>query len=546
MDEIFAVTLQAEIKSLQMKTKIALLTLLFACPLATIADETVTDTLRTIDMDDIIIIAQPKENRGLRELPTAASRLTQLDMRSKQITGIKSLTAVVPNLFIPDYGSRLTTAVYIRGVGSRINTPAVGLYVDNIPYIDKSAFDFNYADIEQIEVLRGPQSMLYGRNTMGGLIKVQTKSPFSYQGTDIRLGAATYGDYNASLTHYHRISSRFAFSAGGFYEHEGGFFKNSANQNQRIDHSDAGGGRLHSIFLPSDNLKMDLNLSYEYSDQGGYPYYYIGTSNSTSSTDPLQPYLNQIAYNDPSGYQRSMLNGGLNIEYQARNFITSFITGYQHLNDRMDMDQDFSPRDYFTLTQKQRSNTLSEEIVLKSKPGKRWQWTTGAFGFYQQLKTEAPVTFKEEGIQDLIESNVNSLFPSSSAAPSMQLSIHNNQLSINGKFSTPLASAAIYHQSTLNDLFIPGLSATIGLRLDYEKMWLDYQSASAPMDFGFAFAMGPMRLEDPDMQAVTNLNGKLKFQGDIQEGTVRNIFQMARNRYFLISDEGISMIGLSW
>ena len=510
MDEIFAVTLQAEIKSLQMKTKIALLTLLFACPLATIADETVTDTLRTIDMDDIIIIAQPKENRGLRELPTAVSRLTQLDMRSKQITGIKSLTAVVPNLFIPDYGSRLTTAVYIRGVGSRINTPAVGLYVDNIPYIDKSAFDFNYADIEQIEVLRGPQSMLYGRNTMGGLIKVQTKSPFSYQGTDIRLGAATYGDYNASLTHYHRISSRFAFSAGGFYEHEGGFFKNSANQNQRIDHSDAGGGRLHSIFLPSDNLKMDLNLSYEYSDQGGYPYYYIGISNSTSSTDPLQPYLNQIAYNDPSGYQRSMLNGGLNIEYQARNFITSFITGYQHLNDRMDMDQDFSPRDYFTLTQKQRSNTLSEEIVLKSKPGKRWQWTTGAFGFYQQLKTEAPVTFKEEGIQDLIESNVNSLFPSSSAAPSMQLSIHNNQLSINGKFSTPSASAAIYHQSTLNDLFIPGLSATIGLRLDYEKMWLDYQSASAPMDFGFAFAMGPMRLEDPDMQAVTNLNGKLK------------------------------------
>ena len=510
MDKIFAVTLLAEIKSLQMKTKIALLTLLFACPLATIADETVTDTLRTIDMDDIIIIAQPKENRGLRELPTAVSRLTQLDMRSKQITGIKSLTAVVPNLFIPDYGSRLTTAVYIRGVGSRINTPAVGLYVDNIPYIDKSAFDFNYADIEQIEVLRGPQSMLYGRNTMGGLIKVQTKSPFSYQGTDIRLGAATYGDYNASLTHYHRISSRFAFSAGGFYEHEGGFFKNSANQNQRIDHSDAGGGRLHSIFLPSDNLKMDLNLSYEYSDQGGYPYYYIGTSNSTSSTDPLQPYLNQIAYNDPSGYQRSMLNGGLNIEYQARNFITSFITGYQHLNDRMDMDQDFSPRDYFTLTQKQRSNTLSEEIVLKSKPGKRWQWTTGAFGFYQQLKTEAPVTFKEEGIQDLIESNVNSLFPSSSAAPSMQLSIHNNQLSINGKFSTPLASAAIYHQSTLNDLFIPGLSATIGLRLDYEKMWLDYQSASAPMDFGFAFAMGPMRLEDPDMQAVTNLNGKLK------------------------------------
>lgn len=209
-----------------MKKKITLLllaTLFVWTPLW--ADE--RDTLRTVQMDELVIVATPKETRVLRELPVASSHLSQQMMRAKQVVGIKSLTAVVPNLFIPDYGSRLTTAVYIRGIGSRINTPAVGLYVDNIPYIDKSAFDFNYADIEQIEVLRGPQSMLYGRNTMGGLIKIQTKSPFTYQGTDIRLGAATYGDYNASLTHYHRISSRFAFSAGGFYEHGGGFFKNS-------------------------------------------------------------------------------------------------------------------------------------------------------------------------------------------------------------------------------------------------------------------------------------------------------------------------------
>ena len=465
-----------------------------------------TDTLRTVDMDDIIIIAQPKENRSLRELPAAVSRLTQQDMRGQQITGIKRLTGVVPNLFIPDYGSRLTTAVYIRGIGSRINTPAVGLYVDNIPYIDKSAFDFNYADIEQVEVLRGPQSMLYGRNTMGGLIKVQTKSPFSYQGTDIRLGAATYGDYTASLTHYHRISERFAFSAGGFYEHEGGFFKNAADGDRRVDRGNSGGGRLHGIFLPTPNLKLDLNLSYEYTDQGAYPYYYMGSVEGEPAED-LAGYVGRIAYNDASNYRRGMLNGGLNIEYQARHFIASFITGYQHLNDRMDMDQDFTPRDYFTLMQKQRSNTVSEEVVFKAKPGRRWQWTTGAFGFYQWLKTDGPVTFKREGIEQLIEQNVNAVFPET---PSMSLSIHNDRLPIGGHFSTPQFSAALYHQSTLNDLFVKGLSATVGLRLDYEQMRLDYDSSSDPMQFGFSFRMGPMQLEDPDMQAVTALAGKLK------------------------------------
>lgn len=468
-----------------------------------------TDTLRTVQMDELVVVAAPKETRALRELPIASSRLSQSIMQAKQVTGIKSLTSLIPNLFIPDYGSRLTTAVYIRGIGSRINTPAVGLYVDNIPYIDKSAFDFNYADIEQIEVLRGPQSLLYGRNTMGGLIKVQTKSPFTYQGTDLRLGAATYGDYNASVTHYHRISQRFAFSAGGFYEHAGGFFKNSYN-NGRIDRSNAGGGRLHAVALPTDNLKIDLNVSYEYSKQGGYPYYYLGAVTPDEANPEIEQYVGHIAYNDPSGYRRSLLNGGLNIEHRSAAFTASFITGFQNLNDRMAMDQDFTPRDIFTLVQKQRSNTLSEEIVLKSNPGKRWQWTTGAFGFYQWLHTSAPVLFKQQGIQELIVDNANAAFPSSPQAPQMALSIYNDQLLIGGRFSTPQMSGAIYHQSTWNDLWVEGLSFSAGLRLDYEKMWLDYNSASDPMHFGFSFAMGPMHLEDNNMQAVSSLVGKMK------------------------------------
>ena len=491
-----------------MKIRILLLSaLLMASPFLR-AEE--TDSLRTVQMDEVVIVATPKETRALRELPIASTRLTQSQMRSKQVTGIKSLTSLVPNLFIPDYGSRLTTAVYIRGIGSRINTPAVGLYVDNIPYIDKSAFDFNYSDIEQIEVLRGPQSLLYGRNTMGGLIKVQTKSPFTYQGTDIRLGAATYGDYNASLTHYHRISSRFAFSAGGFYEHGGGFFRNSYKGGERMDRSDAGGGRLHALFLPMDNLKLDLNVNYEYSDQGGYPYYYMGAVSPEDEQAGLSDYGGRIAYNDPSGYRRGLLNSGLNIEWQTPAFTVSFITGYQHLNDRMAMDQDFTPRDIFTLIQKQRSNTLSEEIVLKSKPSKRWQWTTGAFGFYQWLKTSAPVLFKRQGIEELIEGNANAAFPDSPQAPQMALSVHNENLLIGGDFSTPQMSAAVYHQSTWNDFLLPGLSVSAGLRLDYEQMWLDYHSASDPMNFGFSFAMGPMRLEDNDMQAVSALMGKMR------------------------------------
>ena len=208
------------------------------------ADKTYTipeDTTKVIDIEEVVVIASPKETSKLRQLPSSVSLISQKDMQANHITSLKSASSIVPNFFMPDYGSRLTSAMYIRGIGSRINTPAVGMYVDNIPYLDKSAFDFNFYDIERIDILRGPQGTLYGRNTMGGLVKVHTRSPFSYQGTDLKLSYVSGNNHrSASLTHYHRLSERFAFSAGGYYEGADGFFTNSF-LNKKVDDMQAGG-----------------------------------------------------------------------------------------------------------------------------------------------------------------------------------------------------------------------------------------------------------------------------------------------------------------
>lgn len=477
------------------------------------AEDFPKDSLKVVDIEEVVVIATPKENRKLRELPAATTVLSQKDMQANQVNSVKRLSGLIPNIFIPEYGSKLTTSIYIRGIGSRINTPAIGLYVDNIPYIDKSAFDFNYSDIERIDVLRGPQGTLYGRNTMGGLIKVHTKSPFTYQGTDIRMGAATYNDYNVSLTHYHRISDQFAFSTGGFYEHTGGFYQNSARNNERVDKGNAGGGRFRGIYLPKDNLKLDLNVSYEYSDQGGYPYFYTGITQegvNKGKTEEREEMIGKIAYNDRSNYYRNLLNAGFNVEYQAKNFILSAVTGYQHLKDRMFLDQDLTEKNIFNLTQKQKLNTISEEIVLKSKPNRKWEWTTGIFGFYQTLNTDGPVTFKEDGVKETIEGNTNSIFENlGNKAPKMSMSVLNPTLRVSGNFDTPIWNGAIFHQSTFNNLFTKGLSFTVGLRLDYEKMSMKYNSASDPLNFDFNFAMGPMVITAKDLIADAAYNGKL-------------------------------------
>jgi len=496
-----------------MKTKNIMIALALLMTGTTWAEDFPKDSLKVVDIEEVVVIATPKENRKLRELPAATTVLSQKDMQANQVNSVKRLSGLIPNIFIPEYGSKLTTSIYIRGIGSRINTPAIGLYVDNIPYIDKSAFDFNYSDIERIDVLRGPQGTLYGRNTMGGLIKVHTKSPFTYQGTDIRMGAATYNDYNVSLTHYHRISDQFAFSTGGFYEHTGGFYQNSARNNERVDKGNAGGGRFRGIYLPKDNLKLDLNVSYEYSDQGGYPYFYTGITQeglNKGKTEEREEMIGKIAYNDRSNYYRNLLNAGFNVEYQAKNFILSAVTGYQHLKDRMFLDQDFTEKNIFNLTQKQKLNTISEEIVLKSKPNRKWEWTTGIFGFYQTLNTDGPVTFKEDGVKETIEGNTNSIFENlGNKAPKMSMSVLNPTLRVSGNFDTPIWNGAIFHQSTFNNLFTKGLSFTIGLRLDYEKMSMKYNSASDPLNFDFNFAMGPMVITAKDLVADAAYNGKL-------------------------------------
>ncbi len=245
-----------------MKTKNIMIALTLLTTGTAWAEDFPKDSLKVVDIEEVVVIATPKENRKLRELPVATTLLSQKDMQANQVHSVKNLTGIGPNLFIPDYGSKLTTSIYIRGIGSRINTPSVGLYVDNIPYIDKSAFDFNYADIERIDILRGPQGTLYGRNTMGGLIKVHTKSPFTYQGpTDIRMGAATYNNYNVSL---HPLSPYIRtvrlFLPEDFYEHTGGFFENSARNNEKVDKKQCRWRTFPwGIYLPSSNLKVDIN-----------------------------------------------------------------------------------------------------------------------------------------------------------------------------------------------------------------------------------------------------------------------------------------------
>ena len=113
------------------------------------ADDPDTTKVRQVELNEVVVRSF-KQNRDLRLEPLSASSVTGTAIQNKNITGIKEFSSFIPNLFMPDYGSKLTSPVYIRGIGSKINAPSVGLYVDGIPYFEKSAFDF---DLDEVRVL---------------------------------------------------------------------------------------------------------------------------------------------------------------------------------------------------------------------------------------------------------------------------------------------------------------------------------------------------------------------------------------------------------
>ena len=170
-----------------MKLLLALLTLAGGGP-DDLAPEPV-DTLQNIEQVTVVAPAA-KQTFSLRQQPISSTVLSPAAIERERVLSVKDLSAVVPNFYQPDYGSRMTSSIYVRGFGARIDQPVVGVNVDEIPYLNKNSYDFDLFDIARIEVLRGPQGTLYGRNTIGGQLNIYTLSPLGYSGVRPRPSTA--------------------------------------------------------------------------------------------------------------------------------------------------------------------------------------------------------------------------------------------------------------------------------------------------------------------------------------------------------------------
>jgi outer membrane receptor protein involved in Fe transport len=407
------------------------------------------DTLRVYYLDEVVIApTSVRETNELRNMPTAISVVSPRQLRINRIESLPELSAFVPNFFIPSYGSRVSTPIYIRGIGARSGAQTVSLYVDNVPIFNPSAFDFQFQDIQRIEVLRGAQGTLYGRNAIGGIVNIFTLSPLLFQGTSAAITGGNYGQFSARLSNYQKLSDNFGISVAAYHRRDGGFFINNYT-GEKADASENSGGRVKMEWDISPRFRAMLFGSYDYLSQGAFPYMHADSS--------------AVNFNDPASYGRHLVTSGLSLQYLGRGFSINSTTGYQFLRDRMEMDQDYSPLSVFAIQQQQRQHTLSQEITIRSENENRYRWVVGAFGFMDNHNINTSVQILEDGTAFFTQ-----FFP-----PFIELT--NREIDMPGEYDKPTWGVALFHQSTLNELFgVRGLSATFGIRYDFERTGIDF------------------------------------------------------------------------
>ena len=141
-----------------------------------------------------------KESIPLSQVASPVSSIRPELMRATGTYRPNSLSGMVPGLHIPDYGASLTSTIYLRGLGSRMENPVLGLYVDGIPILDKNAYDFDWEAVRSVTLLRGPQGTLYGRNAMGGVLSLSTFSPCDDYRPTLRIEYGTANTVRAGIS----------------------------------------------------------------------------------------------------------------------------------------------------------------------------------------------------------------------------------------------------------------------------------------------------------------------------------------------------------
>ncbi|MEY4160482.1 MAG: hypothetical protein RLZZ136_1103, partial [Pseudomonadota bacterium] len=208
-----------------------------------------------------IIVTATKREQTLQDVPVAVTVTTAETIERAQIRDVRDLSSVVPSLRVNQLQSSANTNFYIRGFGNGANNagiePSVGLFIDGVYRSRSASMIADLPDVQRIEVLRGPQSTLFGKNASAGVISFVTKAPQFTFGGNVE---ASYGNYNAMVLKgvvTGPLSETVAVSLAGGYNKRDGYVKDLGTGHD-LNERNRWFVRGQMLFEPSSDMKLRL------------------------------------------------------------------------------------------------------------------------------------------------------------------------------------------------------------------------------------------------------------------------------------------------
>ena len=344
-------------------------------------------------LDNVVVTARRREE-SIFDVPVAVSAFGESDLIEKQASAIDGLQGSVPNLnIVQGRGSANSVNVFIRGIGQpdalQTFDPGVGMYVDDIYYSRINGALISMFDVQQVEVLRGPQGTLYGKNSTGGAIKITTKNPFDDEGGSIEGTIGQFGRAEGRLYAAGQLSDTLAASvAGAWLTHDG--FISDAVTGRRYNDDDTKAIRAKLAYRPSDAFRATLTIDHTKQDASlamGRPMAPLRQTDLALGVVQLKPaasggfdYFARTSFGPDKGQDMKHQGLTLGMEWDLSDrWLFKSITGHRRLdtNSYIDIDaSEFELGDVLVaLDQKQ----TSQEFQWQFDNGSNLQSTFGVF-----------------------------------------------------------------------------------------------------------------------------------------------------------------------
>ncbi|MDA5194424.1 TonB-dependent receptor [Govanella unica] len=338
------------------------------------------DNLR---LEEIIVTAERRE-ASLQTIPLAISAIDPAMMERRQITDTRQIVFNVPNLTgNNNVGQQTAITFFIRGIGTTESLASVdtsvGVYIDDVYVARQGVNNFNLFDVERIEVLRGPQGTLYGRNTNGGAVKIVTKKPNNEPELTAR---ASYGNYNRwelKASGNAPIVEDKLFVRAGVLTQQGDGYAHNLTLNKDVNDLDYLGARAAVRVLPSESLDYTLAFDWGRDKQNGmYASDILGRVRPRTSSlfDVLsgENIRNKAKTWGISGNGIWHINDSLNLES---------ITGYRYTRQIYNLDITDQPQPLYILHTDTESKQFSQELKLAGKVTDRLNFVAGVYYFHE-------------------------------------------------------------------------------------------------------------------------------------------------------------------